>query len=93
MKGEGDQETVIILAKKLMKYFIFANIFICKLFAYSVGNIITKIEFHTWEIVGFIHCDVSGFANKIIFKDILTSLIFIRVHSVLCNGVFIATYK
>lgn len=32
MKGEGDVEIVIILVKKIMKYFMVVNIFICKLF-------------------------------------------------------------
>lgn len=92
MKG-GDQETVIILAKKVIKYFIVANIYIYKLFAYSGHNIITKIKLHATETIGFTYCAVSGFANKIIFKVVLTSLIFIRVYSFLCNQVFIAIYR
>lgn len=61
-----------------------------KLFTCSVGDIVTKIGLRTSATVGFIYCDVSGFANKIILKIIVTSLIVMRV---LCSEVFIATYR
>ena len=81
MTGEVDQKTAIIVAKKIMKSSMVANIFICKLLVILLD---TKIELHTTENIGFIRCDVSGFADKITFKVVLTSSIFIRVHA-LCS--------